>query len=266
METTANKTELIKGDEFEKALIDAANVKIENLTSVKSRNKDNYSRFYELILMTRNDIQSILDKSKKHRTDDEINKVKIFKKETSQVYRQICQLIAPEELEDGEPSKVEKLVQKIAPIIKLMEYIGHTEIEKEFKKYGITLDYLKLSDSETAFENEDVENDIKDIFERGKSLREETEKNNEAIKSTIFMNSVPMELQFEKDSNPTGLKSSDFCKLVDLKTKILMANSDEQKEKLDEKANDMAGQCEFDNARNKLIQSKLLDFQGEIDN
>ena len=84
---------------LKKALIDAANVKIENLTSVKSRNKNNYSRFYDLILMTRTDIQSILDKRKKHRTDDEINKVKTFKKETSQVYRQICQLIAPEELE-----------------------------------------------------------------------------------------------------------------------------------------------------------------------
>ena len=179
MENQIDKTTLIRGDEFEKALLDAANVKKENLTSVKSRNKDNYSRFYEIVLATRRDIQSILDKKKKDRTDDETNKVKEFKKETSQSYRQICTLLAPEMLEDGQLTKIQKLCQKIAPIVKLMEYIGNYEIENEFKKYGITFDYVKLSDSETAFENENIENDVKEIFERGKSLKEETEKNNE---------------------------------------------------------------------------------------
>lgn len=266
MENTASsqdKTTLIKGDEFEKALVDAANVKKENLTSVKTRNKDNYTRFYELVVTTRRDIQNIMDKRKKDRTDVENDVLKEFKKETSLVYRQICQLIAPEVLEDGEQSRVQKLVSKIAPIVKMMEYIGHHEIEDEFKKYGIAFDYEKLSDSETAYENEQVEADIKDIFERGKSLREETEKNNEAIKTTIFEMSVPAELQFDKSTNPTGIKSSDFCKLVDLKTKLLMAQSDEQKEKADEQINDLAGQVEFDNMRNKLIQSKLIDLQSQ---
>lgn len=266
MENTASsqdKTTLIKGDEFEKALVDAANVKKENLTSVKTRNKDNYTRFYELVVTTRRDIQNIMDKRKKDRTDVENDALKEFKKETSLVYRQICQLIAPEVLEDGEQSRVQKLVSKIAPIVKMMEYIGHHEIEDEFKKYGIAFDYEKLSDSETAYENEQVEADIKDIFERGKSLREETEKNNEAIKTTIFEMSVPTELQFDKSTNPTGIKSSDFCKLVDLKTKLLMAQSDEQKEKADEQINDLAGQVEFDNMRNKLIQSKLIDLQSQ---
>ena len=262
MENQIDKTTLIRGDEFEKALLDAANVKKENLTSVKSRNKDNYSRFYEIVLATRRDIQSILDKKKKDRTDDETNKVKEFKKETSQSYRQICTLLAPEMLEDGQLTKIQKLCQKIAPIVKLMEYIGNYEIENEFKKYGITFDYVKLSDSETAFENENIENDVKEIFERGKSLKEETEKNNEEIKTVIFESSVPQELQFNKSTNPSGIKSSDFCKLVDLKTKQLMARSEEAQEKVGEQINDMAGQVEFDNMRNKLIQSKLMDLQG----
>lgn len=254
------KTELIKGEEFEKALSDAAELKRENITSVKSRNRDNYSRFYDIMLMSRRDIQSILDKRKKDRTDSENDEVKAFKKETSAQYRQICQLIAPEELEEGELTKVQKIVQKIAPIIKLMDYIGHNEIEKEFGKYGIRFDYLHLLDSENVFENEQVEADIKEIFDRGKDLRGEVEKNNEAIKTTIFESVVPLDLQFEKSTNPTGIKSSDFCKLVDLKTKMLMAADDEAREKVEEKANDLAGQCEFDNARLKLLQSKLLDF------
>lgn len=264
MEKTENKTDLIMGDEFERALVDAANLKKENLTSVKSRNKDNYARFYDIMLMSRNDIQQILDKKRKDRTDSDVELVKSFKKETSQSYRQICSLLSPEELDDGELTKIQKLVQKIAPIVKLMEYIGHYEIENEFKKYGITFDYEKLGDSENVFENEEIESSIKEVFERGKDLRGETEKNNDEIKTVIFETVVPHELQFEKNSNPTGIKSSDFCKLVDLKTKILMAQSDEAKEKVDEKANDMAGQCEFDSARSKLLQQKLINLQGEI--
>ena len=265
MKTPETKTrQLIMGDEFEKALVDAANLKKENLTSVKTRNKDNYARFFDIMLMSRNDVQQILDKKRKDRTDSDNNLVKAFKKETAQAYRQICTLLAPEELDDGEQTKIQKLVQKIAPIVKLMEYIGHLEIENEFKRYGIVLDYKKLGDSENVFENEEIEASVKEVFERGKDLRGESEKNMEEIKTVIFETSVPHELQFEKSTNPTGIRSSDFCKLVDLKTKMLMAQSDEAKEKVDEKANDMAGQYEFDNARNRLIQQKLLDLQGEI--
>jgi len=263
MDSQTTKAELIKGDEFERALLDAANVKRENLTSLKTRNRDNYARFYDIMLMSRNDIQSILDAKRKDRTDADNAKVKEFKKETSNAYRQICQLLAPEVLEDGEPTKLQKLVRKVAPLVRLMQYIGNTEIDREFAQFGVTLSYRKLQETNPVFENAQIEANVKEIFENGKNLRGETEKNNEAIKTTIFETSVPPELQFEKSTNPSGIRSSDFCKLVDLKTKMLMAQSDEQKEKVDERANDMAGQCEFDSARNSLIQSKLIDLQSQ---
>jgi hypothetical protein len=114
---------------------------------------------------------------------------------------------------------------------------------------------------ENVFENEEIEASVKEVFERGKDLKGETEKNNEEIKTVIFETVVPQELQFEKNTNPTGIRSSDFCKLVDLKAKLLMAQSNEDREKVDEKANDMAGQCEFDSARNKLIQQKLINLE-----
>ena len=257
----ADKTALISGEEFEKALTEAANVKKENLTSVRTRNKDNYNRFYEIMLVSTPEIQSILYKKRKDRSDDDNRRVKEFKKHTSQAYRQICQLIAPEELEDGEQTRVQKLVGRIAPIVRLMAYIGHREIEDEFRRHRVELKYDGLGDDGSAFANEQVENDIRDVFERGKSLRDEADRNTEAIKTTIFETSVPHELQFDRSMNPTGIKSSDFCRLVDLKTKQLMAADDEAQEKVDEQISDLAGQVEFDNMRNKLIQAKLIDLQ-----
>lgn len=261
----SRNADLIVGDEFEKALSDAAEVKRESLTSLKERNRDNYSRFYEVMLMSRKDIQEILDRRSRDRTDSDKEAVKAFKRETSQVYRQVCQLLAPEELEDGEQTRAQKLVAKVAPLVRILQYIGCMDVEKEFEKYGISLEYEKYGeDEESVFRNEGVKSTVMDVFENGKSLKAETERNAEAIKTTIFETAVPPELQFDKSTNPTGIRSSDFCRLVDLRAKILMAQSEEAKEKAEEKASDMAGQCEFDMERSRVVQSKLVDMQSQL--
>ena len=254
-------SEIIKGEDFEKALTSAADVRRETLTTLKNRNKNNYDTFYELMFSSRRDVQEISDKKKKDRTDSENEIVKAFKKETSGIYKQISNLIAEEELEDGEMTKIQKLVAKIAPLVKMMQYIGNTEIDDEFEKYGITLEYEKLDENEgNVFDSEDVRETVKKVFSVGKEVVEGIEKNNEIIKTTIYESEVPPDLRFDKNSNPVGLKNSDFLKLVNIKTELLMAENEEDREKVDKKASDLAGEYEFDNARNKLIQTKLVNF------
>lgn len=254
------KTDLICSEEFDKALESAAEIKKETLTSCKEQNKVNYDRFYEIMVMSDNDINQILDKKVKDRTDSEKEKLKEFKKNTAFMYRQICTLIAEEDLEEGEQTKIEKLVQKIAPIVKLMRYIGRYEIDNEFKKYGITLDYEKLDENET-FANENIKTNVEDIFNSGKTIKETVSNKNNEIKVNIFVQNISPELQYDKESNPLGIKESDFCKLVDLKVKMLMANSEDAKEKLNEKVNNIAGDYEFNNARNKILQNKILTLE-----
>ena len=251
-----NKTNLILSDEFEKALISAAEIKNNNISMCKTRNKDNYIQFYELMLASRRDIQSILDMRKKNRTDDDNNKVKSFKKEVSATYKQVCDLLIPEELEDGEPSKIQKMVQKITSVLKMLDYLGDNRIEEEFKKSGIELKYKKLSEEE-VFSQSHIKENIECIFNNGKNIKEDINKNNEEIKTNIYENSVPSDLQFDKSMNPTGIKSSDFCKLVDLKAKLLQAQDDDAKEKISEKASDMAGDYLMQNRRNELLNQKL---------
>lgn len=251
-----NKTNLILSDEFEKALISAAEIKNNNISMCKTRNKDNYIQFYELMLASRRDIQSILDMRKKNRTDDDNNKVKAFKKEVSTTYKQVCDLLIPEELEDGEPSKIQKMVQKITSVLKMLDYLGDNRIEEEFKKSGIELKYKKLSEEE-VFSQSHIKENIECIFNNGKNIKEDINKNNEEIKTNIYENSVPSDLQFDKSMNPTGIKSSDFCKLVDLKAKLLQAQDDDAKEKISEKASDMAGDYLMQNRRNELLNQKL---------
>lgn len=251
-----NKTDLILSDEFEKALVSAAEIKNNNISTCKSRNKNNYVQFYDLMLASRQDIQSILDMKKRNRSDDDNNKVKAFKKEVSQTYKQVCDLLVPEDLEEGELSKIQKMVQKITTVLKMLDYLGDNRIEDEFKKSGIALKYKKLSEEE-VFSQSHIKENIECIFNNGKSIKEDIDRNNEEIKTNIYENSVPVDLQFDKSMNPTGIKSSDFCKLVDLKAKLLQAQDDEAKEKVSEKASDMARDYLMQNRRNEILNQKL---------
>ena len=254
-----SRTKAILGDDFSKAIDSAAELKKETLTLCKSRNRNNYDHFYQLMVASNREIQSILDMKPKDRKEAEKDILKKFKKDVSATYKGVCDLISEEDLEEGEESKVQKLVRKVALVVKMLDYIGHSELEDEFSRYGISLEYEKLETNET-FEDENIREDIKGIFSNGKSIKEDIDRKNSSIKEEIFENSVPQELQFEKSTNPTGLKSSDFCKLVAMRTRYLMAQDEESKEKADEKASDMAGDCEFSIERNRLMQMKLSEL------
>ena len=253
------KTDLMNSEEFNKALEDAANIKKDTLTSCKDRNKTNYSRFFDIMVTSNREIQDILDTKKRNRTDEQNNKYKAFKKEVSGMYKQICDLITPEELEEGDLSKVQKLVYKVASVVKMMKYIGHNEIEDEFNKYGIGLNYEKLEKND-VFQNEAIKANVLDVFKVGQSIKENINSNKEEIETNIYTQNVPVDLQFDKQMNPIGIKVSDFSKLVALKTKILMANSDEAKEKVGEVAENTAAQYVFQNNRNDIMNKKILDL------
>lgn len=254
-----DKMTLIKSDEFEKALVSAAEVKNERLELCKSRNKNNYAQFYDLVLATRQDIQMILDKKRKNRTDADVNVIKQFKKETSALYKMTCDFLVPEQLEEGEPSKVEKLVKKVAAIVRMLDYLGHNEIDNEFKKYGIELNYKKM-DEEDAFSQSNVKSAVKSIFTNGVNIKDDINKGNEEIKTGIYESSVPVDLQFDKSTNPTGIKAADFCKLVDLKAKYLRAQDESAKGKVEEIATNMAEDYVFQNKRNDIINQKLIEM------
>jgi len=252
------KKELIESEEFENALNTAAEIKNEKISLCKSRNKNNYAQFYELMLASNREIQSILDMKKKNRSDADNAKVRAFKKDVSQMYRQVTDLIVPEDLEDGEESKIQKMVKKITTVLKMLEYLGNTEIEKEFAKSGVKLEYRKLSEEE-MFDQEAIHENFVAIFNNGKTIREDIDRNNEEIKTNIYENSVPADLQFDKSMNPTGLKASDFCKLVDLKSKLILAKDDEEKKgKLEEQLTNLASDYTFQNAKNEIMRSKLM--------
>ena len=80
---------------------------------------------------------------------------------------------------------------------------------------------------------------------------------NDKISTEVYATKVPSELQYDKKANNTGLKQGDFLKLVDLKTKLVMATSDEAKEKAEELVEHLAGEKQFEAVRAELVRDKL---------
>ncbi len=260
--------ELICSEDFENALNEGVSKYNEIDGSLKSRNKDNFSFFYDIMLKSRNDVQSALDKRKRERTAEENELIKKFAADTKSQYKFVKDMIflcSDEEADaDGLPNRLPKkltqLVDKIAAVASMLAYIGHGEFEEELGKRGISLKYKTLEETSEVFENEDVKADVKAVFDTSCRIQKEVDDTKTAISEVIFENSVCQELRYDKDLNPSGIKPSDFTKLVSVKAKIDKAKTDETKEKAEETANATAEEKSFDIARSEILRVKYLEM------
>ena len=99
--TEEKRAELINSEEFDNAILEGAELKKNILTTYKQQNKTEFDRFYETMVDARLDIQDILDKKKKNRTDDDNNKLKQFKQDMSKTDKLVCDYLIPETVEEG---------------------------------------------------------------------------------------------------------------------------------------------------------------------
>ena len=266
MADNTSRDELITGQDMDKALREAAEIKRTILTTYKERDKTNFEQFYATALRANMEINEILGKKKRNRTDEENERLKAFKKNVSRAYKLVCDYITPEEVEDGKQTKIQKLVDKIALALDYLRYIGANELENEFSRRGITLATgLRLEDKSEVWADERVKQNVTEIFMAGKTVREQVKNDTREFAEGIFETAVPAELVYEKNSNPVGLKKSDWSKLVDAQTKLIMAQPGEQLEKAETQINDLAADKQFDQERARLMQVKLASMEPQHD-
>ena len=265
---------LILSDDFDKALTDGADIKSEIHGTMKQRIKNNYERFYDIMLVSRPDIQSICDKRKKDRTPDENETLKKFAKTVKKQYRFVKDMMFLSEDEkandDGTtnivPKKVVQLVERLSSVYAILKYIGNHTLEDELVKNGIAVSATPLEMQSEAFENVRIKEDMVEIFNESCKIWSEIDDAERRIKGDIFVNMVPENLQFDKQTNPSGLRDSDFKKLVDVKYKLLKSEKsgdEESKEKASEKAMDEAEKKTFEIERNKTIRTGLIALGAE---
>lgn len=249
--------ELINSEEFENALNEGANYKKDMITSYKQQNKDNFNRFQEIMLNANEDIKKILETKKKNRTDDDNKQVEDFKKEIRSIYNQVQALTVDEHLEEGKKTKLEKIAEKIMPVLMALRYINNKKYDDVLNQYKINITIPKFEYFGKNLETEDTRKVVTEILNTATNIRQKIINDNSYINEDLYTKKVPMELQYDKGTNNAGLKTSDWRKLVDAKTKLIMANTDEAKEKAEEKIEHIASEKQFEAARATLVRDKL---------
>jgi len=268
------RKELICSEAFEDALTQGSEKAIEIDGTHKQKNRDNYSLFYDIMLRATPHIEEICNKRKKDRTASEVEELKNFKKSVSAKYKMVKEMIfIPEDEKLDEngvsvklPKKAMALVDRLSAVVQLLRYIGHGELEAELARRGITLSYAKLEDVSDAYGVDAIHRDIVSVFDTSCSIQKDIDDANREITEGIFTSAVPQELQYDKDTNPTGLKNSDFKKLVALKVKLIKSITEEAAEKTEDAINNSAYEKTNEIARNELIREKLMTMSAEIDN
>lgn len=263
-----NGKRLICSEKFDDALAEGVTRLNEIEGSLKSRNKDNYSLFYDLMLKSRTDVQSALYRRKRERTAEESELVKRFAAETKSQYKFVKDMVFVPEAESMDenglpnrlPKKLVQLVERISAVAALLKYIGHGEFEDELGKRGIGLVYKTLEEQSPAFENEHVKEDVKGVFDAVCGIQKEIDRKRTEISEEVFECSVPQELRYDKDACPCGIKPSDFGKLVAVKAKIEKAKTDESMAKAVGTANTMSEEKTFDIARSEILRAKYMDL------
>ena len=255
------KKELIESKEFEDALLEGANCKNELVESFKTQNKTAYSDFYQAMLEANEDISHILDIKKKNRTPDQVKQVNDFKTNVKAMYWQVQNLSLKEDLEEGKKSKIDKIVERVVPVIKILRYIGDNRLDDAFKKKGISIVTSKLEEDIPMLKQDSKKTAITAMLKSAVAVKQKAVDSNERINNDIYQSKVPIDLQFDRQNNNTGLKQGDWRKLVDFKAKLLQAKSEEAKESIDEKIENTAADKQYEIARAELVRDKLTKLQ-----
>lgn len=269
------KQKLLNSNEFDKALDNAVEIKQQSVMKYRSASKDLFLQFSELMTNNNDEIKEILGKKKSKRTEADNNKLKEFSKELKAMFNQTVDLSIDEEKlskkADGttieqKKTKAEKIVDKIVPVIKMLKYIGNNKLEKALEKAGIQIEFVKLEDENPQLQQENVKEAIASIFKEAAENKEDMLSKSIEIETEIYP-TIPEDLQFDKDIRADGLKSSDFKKLVDVKTKLKIAkekNPDKAKDTSD-KIEQMAEDKQFEISRTELVRDKLLNIVEEAE-
>ena len=257
---------LITEDGFDEALGNGAE-RQEYITGVlKKQHKANFDTLFDVFVRSRPDIQEILDKKAKQRTAADKDALKAFKKEMSAKFRLVKGLLfipdADRLDENGIERKLSKklvrLVEQISAVVQLLDYIGHSELEDELKRRGISLKYCKLRDEHEVFDNERVEETVKGVFESALGTEKAIDDGKNVISVDIFENEVAPELRYDKEMNPVGIKPSDFKKLVVLKHKELQVLTEEARAKVNDAVTKASSEKTFEMARAEVVREKVM--------
>ena len=175
-------------------------------------------------------IQTILKKDKRTRTEEEIERLRSFFKTASKEFQAVKKVIHPNK--DGPEEAAQKIVDRVVDVAKILKYIGRDYITQAFANAGITIDIPAIEDENVYFAKEGSKEIMADIFSQADEVQGQICKASDEIKIRIF-DELPEHIKFDAKENKNGIKKGAFQKIVKAKA-IKLEKSSEKATKFKE--------------------------------
>lgn len=211
----------VSSEEFTNLINEAAPLKVKIRTDLTSTMRTNCNDFLQEVAKSSPKISAIMNKKRKEQTDEEKEELKKWTKIQKKKFKTVTKTLAPKPGTD--PLKA--IVEKLTEITQYAKYIGNSELETRLANLGIKLEVTDLEKENPYFADNDVREIIKDIFSQAKDTQDSINKNNEQIKTKIY-EELDETIRFSKD-NPSGIKASQFSKLVNTKATSMIVTDDQ---------------------------------------
>lgn len=215
------KDQALKSEKLTELINEAAPLKVRVKKDLAEKMQINCNDFLSEVAKSDSQIQKIWQKKRKERTEAESETLGKWIKTQRKKFKTITKMLSPKPNTDP----LKGLVDKITEIVQFARYIESTDLENRLAKFGISIDVTNLEDQYPYFKDADVKTVVKDIFSQSKETQDDINSTNEEIKSRIF-EELDDNLKYSP-SNPSGLKSSQFTKLVNTKAVSIMKSKDQ---------------------------------------
>lgn len=235
--------DLIHSDEFKDAIQKCTDTHVEILTTYKPEIKECKEDFADAAMACFSDLGKREKKKKSREFQTIFNKLHGF-------------WDSEDENSSGE-TKIDRIATQVSNLIKWFAFLGDDRVKTALESRGIYLDDAKTEKiiSEyplTTGAATTMKSCLDDATTKNRKIREMTK----SLAENLYADNVPTELQFDKDTNPIGLKPASFNKIC----KANAMKMTKSKEKADKYITDMAEKAAFNEATEQLIQESLAEI------
>lgn len=211
----------LNSEELTNLINEAAPLKVKIKVDLAKDMRENCNDFLNETAKASPKISQIMGKKRKEQTDEEKEILKNWTKIQKRKFKTVTKILAPRPNTDP----LRAIVEKLTEITQYARYIGNTDLEDRLANLGIKLDVKNLEDESPYFADDDVREVIKDIFSQSKDVQTAINNANENIKGKIY-EELDDSIKYSK-ANPSGIKSSQFSKLVGTKAVSIMKSEDQ---------------------------------------
>ena len=172
-------------------------------------------------------------------------------------FNKLHRLWDSEEQNSSGETKLSRLAQEVSNVIRWFDFLGDDRMKTLLQDNGVYIDDAKTRKITKDYPLTDavgqtMKSCLDDATLKNRKIREMTKDMSE----DLFSSNVPTELQFDKDTNPIGLKASSFNKIC----KANAVKMTKSKEKSDKYISDLAEKAAFNEATEQLVQESLADL------